>query len=158
MIELRTLKIPLRHIVGTAASHLLEQHFSLLPEKMSVTLLDDGFIARPGPNEYLISNTQPFSSQLDDAWVFDRADTLLSLSGGSWQKAMTHICHMDMSAVLEGDWLVVTGAGINLWCIGQDNGLLIGCDPSLGNYFTHTLKEIVDELNSIENTEKRNTP
>lgn len=158
MIELKPLNLPLLHIVGSAASRLLEPQSSHLPEKMAVTLLDDGFIARPGKNEYLISTRQPISSQLDDTWVFDRADTLLSLSGDNWQKAMTHICHMDMSAVGEGDWLVVSGAGINLWCIGQKNGLLIGCDPSLGNYFTHTLEEIVDELNSIQITEKRNTP
>jgi len=154
-LELETLNIPLLHLMGPVVPELLEQSGYVLPGVMSVKVMAKGFIARPGLNEFLISADDIGTPGHEQAWCYTRADTVLTLKGDGWRIAMSQICHMDLSRFKQGDWLMVSAAGINLWCIGLSNGLMLGCDPSLGTYLLETLTEIVSELNETHATYER---
>ncbi len=107
-----------------------------------------GFVARTGAREYLVAhgvgwapdNTMP-------PWCFERCDRLLRLQGKSWCEVMSELCTHDMRRMRPGDWFMGSAGGVDVWIYAQgddeDGGVLIGCDPSLGNYLRRVLDAVI---------------
>lgn len=151
-LELR--ELPLWQLLGPDAPELLTLTGHDLPAVMQAAATKAGFIARPGFDEFLIQASQPPvipEGQL--CWLYSRADKMLALQGDGWLEVMAQVCHMDLNDIKKDDWVMVAAAGINVWCLGLEDGLLMGCDPSLGGYFSETLNTIVCEINETLRTD-----
>jgi len=152
-LTLETRKLSLWQLLGPDAPELLKSNSLDLPEVMQATATATGFIARPGFDEFLIQTSQPPVTPEGLCWLYSRADKMLALQGEGWTEVMAQVCHMDLSDIKKDDWVMVTAAGINVWCLGLEDGLLMGCDPSLGGYFSDTLNTIVCEINETLSTD-----
>ena len=149
MLSLEPRDIGLMHLLGPDAPELLEKAGLPLPPVMAVHMMDDGFIARTGQDEFLLHCPELSTEGQELAWSYARGDRVLALQGDAWREAMAQICHWDFSDFKEGEWQMLAAAGITIWCLGSGNGLLLGCDPSLGDYLQGTLTEIVNDLNTF---------
>lgn len=145
-VNLEARALPLWHILGPESPNAVQSAGLPLPEVMQAATLTDGFIARTGREEFLIATTTPPTANGTTCWCFGRDDRVLALSGPDWRDVMAQVCHMDLRNLGPGDWQMLAAAGVNLWCLGIDQGLLLGCDPSLGHYLQQTLTEVVRDL------------
>jgi hypothetical protein len=150
MLSLEARDIGLTQLLGPAAPELLEKSGLPLPAVMAVHVMDEGFIARTGQDEFLLHGSELSMAGQELAWSYPRGDRVLALQGDAWREAMAQICHWDFSGFSEGEWQMLAAAGITIWCLGSGNGLLLGCDPSLGDYLQETLQEIVSDLNTFK--------
>lgn len=155
MLSLETRDIRLTQLLGPGAPYLLEEAGLPLPPVMAVHGMDEGFIARTGKDEFLFHGPELPTGGHELAWSYPREDRVLALQGDAWREAMAQVCHWDFSRFNEGEWQMLAAAGITIWCLGLNNGLLLGCDPSLGDYLQETLAEIVNDLNVFKVTEER---
>lgn len=153
-LTLETRELSLWQLLGPDAPELLKSNGQFVPEVMQATATEAGFIARPGIDEFLIQTSQPpvTSEGLGLCWLYSRADKMLALEGKGWLEVMAQVCHMDLSDIKKDDWVMLAAAGINVWCLGLEDGLLMGCDPSLGGYLSDTLNTIVCEINETLST------
>ena len=153
-VSLESRELPLWQILGPDAPVLIEAENILFPEVMNAISTEQGFIARLGFDDFLIQAEELILSEKMLCWVYPRADRIVALQGEHWREVMAQVCHQDFSNVGKDHWLMVSAAGINIWCLGLSDGLLMGCDPSLGNYFSETLNEIICEINEKVSSEK----
>lgn len=138
--------LPLWLLLGADSPACVTEGGLPLPEVMRTAALVDGFLARTGREEFLLATERPPEPAGSQCWRYRRGDRVLALQGPDWRRVMGQICHMDLAGFGEGDWLFASVAGVGAWCLGLADGLLIGCDPSLGDYLNHTLTEIVADL------------
>jgi hypothetical protein len=150
MLSLEARDIELTQLLGPGAPSVLEEAGLPLPPVMTVHVMDEGFIARTGKDEFLIQGPDLSTAGRKLAWTYPRGDRVLALQGDAWREAMAQICHWDFSDFKEGEWQMLAAAGITIWCLGSGDGLLLGCDPSLGDYLQGTLAEIVNDLNAFK--------
>lgn len=144
-LQLQPHPLPLWLLLGADSADLLRQHGLPVPEPMHSVALADGFVTRTGRAEFLIASDQPPQPAGGLTWRYRRGDRVLALRGPGWRAVMAQVCHMDLSGFGPGDWLYLSAAGISVWCLGLEDGLLLGCDPSLGDYLQHTLTGIVSD-------------
>lgn len=137
---------PLWHLLGPGSPGAVQSAGLPLPEIMQAAALTDGFIARTGREEFLIAATTPPTADGLCCWCYGRDDRVLALTGPDWRRVMAQVCHADLRGFGPDDWQLLAAAGVNLWCLGIDEGLLLGCDPSLGHYLQQTLTEVVRDL------------
>ena len=140
MLSLEARDIELTQLLGPGAPGLLEEAGLPLPPVMTVHVMDEGFIARTGKDEFLIQGPDLSTAGRELAWTYPRGDRVLALQGDAWREAMAQIC----------EWQMLAAASITIWCLGSGDGLLLGCDPSLGDYLQGTLAEIVNDLNAFK--------
>jgi len=146
-LSLEKRELTLWQVLGPDAPVAMEAADVFIPDVMNAVSNAQGFIARTGVDEFIVQINELTLSEQKLCWVYRRADCTLALQGESWREVMAEVCHQDFSDVGKDDWLMLSAAGINIWCMGLSDGLLIGCDPSVGEYFSKTLKEIVGEIN-----------
>ena len=151
-ITLETREVSLWQLLGPDAPELLQSNGQVLPEVMQATATETGFIARLSVDEFLIQTNQTPVISEGLCWLYSRADKMLALQGEGWLEVMAQVCHMDLNDIKKDDWVMVAAAGINVWCLGLEDGLLMGCDPSLGGYFSEILNTIVCEINETLGT------
>lgn len=147
VVSLQLEKQPLTLLVGPDAPEVLQTSNFQLPGMMQVSRFDDGFLVRTGQDEFLLQSASPLLSSLPACWVYQRDDHMLALKGEYWQQVLAYVCHMDLSKVETDDWLMMSVAGVNCWALVTDKGLLLGCDPSVGEYLYHTLADTVQRVN-----------
>lgn len=146
-LSLENRELTLWQVLGPDAPAVMQTADVLIPDVMSAVSDTKGFIARTGVDEFIIQSNELTLPEKKHCWVYRRADCTLALQGEGWREVMAQVCHQDFSDIEKDDWLMLSAAGINIWCLGLSEGLLIGCDPSLGDYFSETLDEIVGEFN-----------
>ncbi len=146
MLTLTEHPLPLWLVLGADSPACIRDSGLPLPEVMRTAALANGFLARTGREEFLFATVQPPEPIGAHCWRYRRDDHVLALRGSGWRRVMAQVCHMDLTSFAASDWLFVSAAGISVWLFGLEDGLLIGCDPSLGNYLQHTLSEIVADL------------
>lgn len=149
-LQLHEHPLPLWLLLGADSPARLTDLGLPLPDVMHTAKLADGFLARTGRDEFLLATEQPPEPVGAQCWRYRRGDRVLALRGPGWRAAMAQVCHMDLGGFGEGDWLFVSAAGISVWCLGLADGLLLGCDPSLGDYLQHTLAEVVADLGTTD--------
>lgn len=145
-VSLQSRVLPLWHLLGPGSPGAVQSAGLPLPEIMQARSLTDGFIARTGQEEFLIAATTPPTADGLCCWCYGRDDRVLALTGPDWRRVMAQVCHADLRGFVPDDWQLLAAAGVNLWCLGIDEGLLLGCDPSLGHYLQQTLTEVVHDL------------
>lgn len=157
-LALEPRQLDLCQLLGPDAPALVEAAGLPLPDVMCVATTDKGFIARTGRDEFLVhaGGIQPADGA--QCWRYPRADRVLALQGESWRAAMAQVCHKDFTAFGAGDWVMVAAAGISIWCLGLADGLLLGCDPSLGACLQQTLGEVVRDLNATLSSDQGDRP
>lgn len=146
-VALQVEQLPLTLLVGSDAPEVLEANGYDLPGLMQLARLPDGFLVRTGKDEFLLQSSKPLNANLASCWVYPREDQTFVLQGEYWREVMAYICHLDLGHVKTDDWLMMSVAGINAWARVLEDGLLLGCDPSLGEYLHHTLNETVNRVN-----------
>ncbi|MEJ2141399.1 MAG: hypothetical protein P8Y24_03425 [Gammaproteobacteria bacterium] len=146
-VALQVEQLPLTLLVGCDVPEVLQANGYDLPELMQVARLPDGFLVRTGKDEFLLQSSKPLVANLPSCWTYPRVDQAFVLQGEHWREVMAYICHMDMGQVKTDDWLMMSVAGVNAWARVLEEGLLLGCDPSLGEYLHHTLNETVNRVN-----------
>jgi hypothetical protein len=148
-LNLATHGLTLWQILGPDSPAAVQSAGLPMPDVMQAAALADGFVARTGREEFLIATAIP--PRADDGascWCYARDDRVLALTGTGWRRVMAQICHLDLRGFGAGDWQMAAAAGVNVWCLGLEDGLLLGCDPSLGHYLQQTLAAVVNDLNS----------
>lgn len=139
--------LPITMLVGSDVPELLQASDYPVPGIMQVARLPGGFIARTGKDEFLLQTEKSFVCEKQACWCYSREDRTFILKGALWREVMAYICHMDLSEVNKDDWLMMSVAGVNTWALVIEEGLLMGCDPSLGEYVASTLNETVQRVN-----------
>lgn len=147
VVTLEERELTLWHLLGPAMPEAMRAAGFSLPGAMTASTTDSGFIAQLGEDEFLLQAHRPPLTDQALGWVYARGDRVVALQGNGWRQVMAQVCPMDFSGTCEGDWVMAAAAGINVWCLGLPNGLLMGCDPSLGGYFYTMLSGIVQEVN-----------
>ena len=114
------------------------------PEIFKYHNLNNGeFVANLGQEEILINHSSFSYEQLESQqYAFQRGDVVISLSG-DWRKLMTEVCVYDFRQAKPGDFVMVLMAGVSVWMLIPQEGepVIIGCDPTYGEYFIETLEE-----------------
>lgn len=142
--------LSIHQILGAGATQALEQEGLPVPEnELEAKAFEAGFLARTGKSEYLVaSRTRRTLPASIPPWQFARSDRIFRLQGKGWCDVMAELCPLDLRRMEAEDWLMTTMAGVDVWLFASpdsEGGVLIGCDPSLGEYLKTTLYEVVAE-------------
>ena len=114
------------------------------------------FVARLGSRECLLYCDQDeqlanriAATVVADTFVFPRDDTVLAIAGERWEEMMLQICSFDLGSSQPPQFVMASAAGISIWMRIPAAGepLLVGCDPSYGDYLVSTLEQIIQEFN-----------
>jgi hypothetical protein len=152
-VTLETRETVLWQLLGPGAAEVvLQASASPLPDVMGATLTDRGFVARTGQEEFLVTVDRPPASGAASCWIYPRSDRVVALRGAGWCQVLARLCPVDFAGFQVGDWLMVAVAGVNAWCLGLSDGVLVGCDPTFGDGFYRMLAEVVNEVNAIRVT------
>jgi hypothetical protein len=147
-VFLETRELTLWQLLGPGAPAALEDSGYVLPRVMAAVHHGSDLVARPGQDDFLLQAEGPPIAARAQCWIYPRGDRVLALRGARWREDMAQVCHLNFADVSGGDWRMLAAAGINIWCLGLADGLLIGCDPSLGDYFNTTLTSVVEQINA----------
>jgi hypothetical protein len=145
-LTLATHPLTLWHLLGPDSLTAVQSAGLPMPDVMQAATLADGFVARTGREEFLIATAIPPRANGESCWCYARDDRVLALTGTDWRRVMAQLCHLDLRGFGAGDWQMAAAAGVNVWCLGLKDGLLLGCDPSLGHYLQQTLTQVVGDL------------
>lgn len=141
----RTLGI--HQIVGDGAEALVRDAGYPVPDAAQMALSHNhGFVARTARDEFLVADErawQPAPSA--PPWCFRRSDQVVRLRGEGWASVLAALCPHDLRNVAPDTWIMATVAGVDVWLYSPDGasgGVLVGCDPSYGDYMRSTLQEV----------------
>ena len=117
-------------------------------------------VARTGVRECLLLERESSTGQTSQktlengaAVCFLRSDRIFQLSGADRFVLLSYLCAHDLSKEASRQFCFVSMAGVSVWVgIGypDDGALLLGCDPSYGDYLAHTLNDFLAGIQATE--------
>lgn len=132
---------------GKNLSGLLQNLEGSVPSLFHYQKLDNkGFIANLGAEEFLINHAGFNRDQLEpQQYAFQRGDVVISISG-KWQELLSEVCIYDFRQARPGEFLMVLIAGVSVWMLIPEatEALIIGCDPTYGDYLFETLEKQIN--------------
>jgi len=146
------------HIRGAAARSALEAVVAAAPTSVLTawTLPEGGFIACLGKKEYLLLTSaarqllEPIRQ--DNLTVTARSDSVFHVSGEQAEAWLQQTSPVNLSIRPEQDFLLSSLLKIGCWLTrasidgaGQE-GFLIGCDPTYGDYFSDALTQSLQDF------------
>ncbi|MFA9459546.1 hypothetical protein [Thiohalorhabdus methylotrophus] len=145
----------LREVVGPGAERVLRMAGWPQPDAELTALSNErGLVARTGVNGYLLlrwDGEEPgLGKGASPPWVLTRSDRALWLLGDDPAGVLREVCEHDFRGFPLDGWLMTEVAGVAAWCArprSRPEGLLLGCDPSHGDYFRNTLQGVIDDRN-----------
>ena len=153
------------HVRGSGAADSLDRRYGDLPDRWFRyrPIEGGGFLARLGNREFYIfgpAGTLPDKKSFGaNTFVFRRCDAVFSLDGNDHAAFLREICAYDFAAGEPDEFILANMAGVSCWFrmpLAQSTQILIGCDPSYGDYMaeilTRTLSEYLTEHRRKEMT------
>ena len=141
-------RLSLHQLVGPGAAEALARDgLPTPPGELEALPHEAGFVARTGAREYLVGHRLGWTpGESMPPWCFERCDRVLRLQGESWCEVVSELCSHDMRRMGSGDWFMGSMAGVDAWLYvtgSDESGVLVGCDPSLGDYLRSVLDAVI---------------
>lgn len=142
------------HVRGSGAVDDLGNLYGDLPDRWfrHRSIEDGGFLARLGNREFYIygpAGIRPDKKTFGtNTFVFPRSDAVFSLDGNDYAAFLRELCAYDFAASEPDEFILANMAGVSCWFRmppAQSTPLLMGCDPSYGDYMTETLTRTLSD-------------
>ena len=143
------------HIRGSGAADSLSGRYETLPDRWFryQQIEGGGFLARLGDREFYIFGpvgTLPDKKTFGtDTFVFPRSDAVFFLNGNASAAFLCELCAYDFSTSEPEEFILANMAGVSCWfrmSAAQPMQVLMGCDPSYGDYIADTLTRTLSEF------------
>ena len=143
------------HVRGNGAVADLERIYGDLPSGwFRYNLRPKGvFLARLGDREFYVfgpAGTLPRKvSYGPETYVFQRSDAVFAFDGDGYLAFLCELCAYDFSISERDEFILTNLAGVSCWIRmppKSSTQVLMGCDPSYGNYMNETLTEVLREF------------
>ena len=151
----RQTKFAFSHVRGSGAAADLERSYGDLPSRWFRYKLQPkgGFLARLGDREFYIfgpAGTLPKKGSYGaETYVFQRSDAVFSFDGDGYLAFLRELCAYDFATSEPDEFILANLAGVSCWFRvppKHSTQILMGCDPSYGNYMNETLTEVLSEF------------
>ena len=135
------------HVKGPGAEATLAEAFGNVPAGwFRYTEIPDGFLARLGVREFYIFG-RPGTSvsaglSVENVYCFPRNDAVFAIRGHRRIDFLRELCAFDFAASGGDELILANMAGVSCWFkmpATDDADLLVGSDPSYGDYMADTL-------------------
>lgn len=143
------------HVRGSGAADSLDRRYGRLPDRWFRyrSIEEGGFLARLGNREFYIfgpAGTLPGRQTFGaDTYAFARSDAVFSLDGDGSAAFLRELCAYDFAASEPDEFILANLAGVSCWFRippAESTQVLMGCDPSYGDYMTDTLTRTLSEF------------
>lgn len=143
------------HVRGNGAAADLERIYGDLPSRwFRYKLHPKGvFLARLGDREFYVfgpAGTLPGTASYGlETYVFQRSDAVFSFDGDGYLAFLRELCAYDFATSEPDEFILANLAGVSCWIRvppKRSTQVLMGCDPSYGNYMDETLTEVLREF------------
>ena len=114
---------------------------------------ESGFLARLGGREFYIfgpAGTLPDKTNYGaSTYIFSRSDVVFSLEGDGYDAFLRELSAYDFAVSEPDEFILANMAGVSCWFRmppAHSAQVLLGCDPSYGDYMTDTLTRTLGEF------------
>ena len=151
----RQMKFAFSHVRGSGAAADLERRYGDLPSRWFRYKLQPkgGFLARLGDREFYIfgpAGTLPDKTNYGaSTYIFSRSDVVFSLEGEGYDAFLRELSAYDFAVSEPDEFILANMAGVSCWFRmppAHSAQVLLGCDPSYGDYMTDTLTRTLSEF------------
>ena len=143
------------HVRGAGADAALKSAVGSLPKEwFRCKKIDkNGFIARLGSREFYVFSLagESYKTRItgDNLYLFERSDRVFGLRGNTRVNYLRELCAFDFSTCAGDQIVLASMAGVSCWfkmSSDEDVDILVGCDPTYGDYMAEVLGRSLDEF------------